>query len=330
MSRPEPSRTDPLLSLRDVTVALRDGAREMVTGVSFSVGRGEIFGIVGESGSGKTMLTRTLFGLHDDAVVAGGEVTFDGKRVPVQGYQRQMRRLLGRRIGLIAQDPFSSLNPAMRVGRQIAEALYLGRGIPMRSARARAIAIDLLRDVGIDEAERAVDQYPDQFSGGMRQRIVIAMALSQEPQLLIADEPTTALDAITQRRIVDLIVARSRTRGVSVILISHNLELLRQSVDRVAVLYGGQLLNLLPASEIGTRPAHPYTEALLACLPGRVRRIEDIRAIPGDPVGAGAGRIGCAFAPRCAHAADACATGTLPLNDGLAGRFSACLRGMGE
>jgi len=324
-----PHVADPLLSLRDVTVALREGARTMVSGVSFSVGRGEIFGIVGESGSGKTMLTRTLFGLHDDAVVADGRVSFDGKDIPVAGYQRHMRRLLGRRIGLIAQDPYASLNPAMRVGMQIAEALYLGRGIPMRSARARQIAIELLRDVGINEAERAVDQYPDQFSGGMRQRIVIAMALSQEPQLLIADEPTTALDAITQRRIVDLIVERSRTRGVSVILISHNLELLRQSVDRVAVLYGGQLLNLLPAAEIGTRPAHPYTEALLACMPGRVRRVEDIRAIPGDPVGAGAGRIGCAFAPRCAHAVPACATAPLPLNDGLAGRFSACLLGMG-
>lgn len=320
---------DALLRVEDVTIALRETGHEMVSGVSFAVRPGEIFGIVGESGSGKSMLTRTLFGLHDDAAVVSGRVSFGGAALPQAGYVRHVRRLLGRQVGLIAQDPFSSLNPSMRIGRQIAEGLYLGRGIPMRSARARQIAIDILREVGITEPERAVDQYPDQFSGGMRQRIVIAMALSQEPRLLIADEPTTALDAITQRMIVDLIVKRCRDEGVAMVLISHNLELLRQNVDRIAVLYGGQVMNLLPASDVGTRAVHPYTEALLDCMPARGKRLEDIRSIPGDPVGAGFGRRGCAFAARCAHAAPECTTAPLPVNDGLSDRFSACILGKG-
>jgi len=176
-----------LLRVENVAIALCENGREMVSGVSFALRPGEIFGIVGESGSGKSMLTRTLFGLHDDSAVAAGSVSFAGVKLPRAGYVRAARKLLGRQVGLIAQDPFSSLNPSMRIGRQIAEALYLGRGIPMRSVRARRIAIDILREVGIAEPDRAVDQYPDQFSGGMRQRIVIAMALSQELRLLIAD-----------------------------------------------------------------------------------------------------------------------------------------------
>mgnify|MGYP003874608799 CR=1 FL=1 len=218
-----PHVADPLLSLRDVTVALREGARTMVSGVSFSVGRGEIFGIVGESGSGKTMLTRTLFGLHDDAVVADGRVSFDGKDIPVAGYQRHMRRLLGRRIGLIAQDPYASLNPAMRVGMQIAEALYLGRGIPMRSARARQIAIELLRDVGINEAERAVDQYPDQCSGGMRQRASLCRALVHKPDVIILDEPFGALDEIVRDRLNEELLRLWARTGKTIGFVTHSI-----------------------------------------------------------------------------------------------------------
>ena len=325
----EVAATDTILALEDVSVSLRHGGREMVSAVSLSVRREELFGIVGESGSGKTMLVRTVFGLHDDAYVSSGAMTFDGRRIEAAGHRPAVKKLLGRRVGFVPQDPFSSLNPSMRVGRQITEALHLSKGVPPKSARAREAAVSLLAEVGIPEPEAAFAQYPDQFSGGMRQRIVFAIALSQEPELLIADEPTTALDASTQRRIVDLIVDRSRTRGVSVILISHNLELLRQSMDRIAVLYSGQLMNVIPARNLGAREVHPYTDALFGCIPTKDKRLADIRSIPGEPAGAGFGRTGCAFAERCKSAVEGCRTGALPVNSGGPSRFSACLRGIG-
>lgn len=318
-----------LLSLEGVSVALYAQDRPMVTDVTFAIRPREVFGIVGESGSGKTMLTRTIFGLHDDAYVAAGRVTFDGTALDLRTYRAQVHRLLGRRIGFVPQDPFSSLNPTMRVGRQITEALYLAKGYPINSAKCRDIAIGLLDEVGIGQPELAFNQFPDQFSGGMRQRIVIAIALSQEPALLIADEPTTALDAITQRKIIDLILERGRSRDLAVVLISHNLELLRQNVDRIAVLYGGQLLNLIGAADLGARPAHPYTEALFDCLPRKDKQLADIRSIPGEPVGAGFGTIGCAFASRCRHAEETCRTGQARQNAAVDDAFSACLLGLG-
>ncbi|WP_226782830.1 ABC transporter ATP-binding protein [Oceaniglobus trochenteri] len=322
-------RDDPLLRLDRVSVALRQGGREMVSGVSLSVGRRELFGIVGESGSGKTLFTRTVFGLHDDAVVSGGEVTFDGRTMPAKSHHTEMKRLLGKRIGFIPQDPFSSLNPSMRVGAQITEALYLARGLSPKSREARDAAIAVLAEVGIPEPDIAFRQFPDQFSGGMRQRIVIAIVLAQEPELLIADEPTTALDASTQRLIVDLIVERSRTRGLSVILISHNLELLRQSMDRIGVLYSGQFLNLFQADQLAHQEVHPYTQALFDCIPTKDKTLADIRPIPGEPAGAGFGLAGCSFADRCAFAKDRCCATPLPINDAGQARFSACIIGKG-
>jgi oligopeptide/dipeptide ABC transporter ATP-binding protein len=321
--------SEPVVALRDVSVALRQGGREMVSGVSLSVGRNEIFGIVGESGSGKTLLTRTVFGLHDDAYVSGGEIDFDGEAVSSEGHFRAMKRKLGRRVGFIPQDPYGSLNPSMRIGRQITEALYLAHGLSPRAPQTRARAAALLDEVGIPEPEIALDQYPDQFSGGMRQRIVIAIALAQEPTLLIADEPTTALDATTQRRVIDLIVERSRTRGLSVILISHNLELLRQNADRIAVLYGGQLLAVVAAGDLGARDTHPYAEALYRCLPSAARSLAELRSIPGEPAGAGFGRTGCAFGARCPWAEARCRTERLPQGQQGDGAFSACILGRG-
>ena len=323
------NQASPIIALRDVSIALRHNKREMVSGVSFSVGRSEIFGIAGESGSGKTLLTRTIFGLHDDAFVSQGALDFDGLPVPADRNFRAMRKLLGRQVGFIPQDPYASLNPSMRVGRQITEALYLAHGLSPRSAPARARAVALLEEVGIPEPQVAFDQYPEQFSGGMRQRIVIAIALSQEPALLIADEPTTALDATTQRRVIELIVERSRNRRLAVILISHNLELLRQSADRIAVLYGGQLHTVVAATDLGARDTHPYAEALYRCLPSAAKSLADLRSIPGEPAGAGFGRVGCAFAARCAYAENACLATALPSAVGHVGRFSACILGRG-
>jgi len=319
----------PLLELKNVTVALRGNDRKMVTGVGFSVNPGEVFGVVGESGSGKTLLTRTVFGLQDDTYLAGGEVSFDGKTLPRDGYLKAARKLLGSEIGFVPQDPFSSLNPTMRVGNQITEALHLARGMPINAAATKQAAIKVLAEVGIPEPELAFRQFPDQFSGGMRQRIVFAIALAQEPKLLIADEPTTALDAITQRRVIELMLDRCRTRGMAVILISHNLELLRQSVDRLAVLYGGQLHNIAEASAVGSAEIHPYSEALFDCLPTKEKTLADIRAIRGEPVGAGFGLTGCAFAARCRYAEDPCRTSALPLNLDAARGFTACLLGKG-
>jgi oligopeptide/dipeptide ABC transporter ATP-binding protein len=319
----------PLLDLENISIALRHGDRRMVTGVSLSVKPREVFGIVGESGSGKTLFTRTLFGLHDETYLSDGTVKFNGKVLPLRGYRRTMKKMLGKEIGYIPQDPFSSLNPTMRVGMQLTEALYLAKGYPMRSQKARDEAVKLLAEVGIPEPELAFKQYPDQFSGGMRQRIVIAIALSQDPELMIADEPTTALDAFTQRRIMDLVLERSRTRNLAVLLISHNLELLRESVDRLAVLYGGQLFNVTATADVGSREIHPYTQALFDCVPGKDKTLGDIRSIPGEPVGAGFGTKGCAFAGRCAFAEERCRTKPLVTNDMRAAEFSACILGKG-
>jgi len=320
----------PLLELDDVSVALNDGARPMVSGISLSIRPREVFGVVGESGSGKTLLARTIFGLHDEAHVAGGRISFNGEELPQHGRHRAAAaKLLGHDVGFVPQDPFSSLNPSMRVGKQITEALYLAKGMPMHAAQTRERAIGVLAEVGIPEPELAFNQFPDQFSGGMRQRIVFAIALSQEPKLLVADEPTTALDAITQRRVIELILERSRTHNLAVLLITHNLELLRQSVDRIAVLYGGQLHNIVKSADVGQRPLHPYTEALFACIPSKGRTLAEIRSIPGEPVGAGFGTTGCAFASRCGFAVETCRTARLPLNDGKGESFSACLLGRG-
>ncbi len=326
---PVPQPADAILRAENVTVSLSRAGRAMVSGVSFAVRRGELFGIAGESGSGKTLFTLATFGLHREAEVTGGHVTFDGTRLFEDGRRSGGKRLLGRGIGFIPQDPYSSLNPSMRVGRQITEAIYLARGIPPGSRRCRDEALALLAEVGIPEPETAFRQYPDQFSGGMRQRIVVAIALSQEPALLIADEPTTALDAFTQRRIVDLVVERSRRRHLSVILISHNLELLRQSVDRIAVLYSGQLLNVFGVGDLGQRELHPYTEALFGCMPTADKTLADLRSISGEPAGAGFGLTGCAFAARCDRVGAVCRSQALPLNAAGDAQFSACLRGYG-
>jgi oligopeptide/dipeptide ABC transporter ATP-binding protein len=320
---------DDILTVKNVAVSLTKGGRTMVSGVSFGVRRGELFGIVGESGSGKTLLTLSLFGLHGETEISAGEITFDGKTLFEDGKRRRSGRILGCRIGFIPQDPYSSLNPSMRVGRQITEAIYLARGTPPNSRQCRDEAVALLAEVGIPEPETAFRQYPDQFSGGMRQRIVIAIALSQDPALLIADEPTTALDAFTQRRIIDLIVERSRSRNLSVILISHNLELLRQSVDHIAVLYSGQLMNIFETADLGRNPLHPYTEALFECILSVDKTLADIRSILGEPAGAGFGLTGCAFADRCAYVQDICRTARLPENTGRADSFSACFLGKG-
>lgn len=317
--------TDRLFVVENLCVSLRASGRMMVNNIGFSVDAGEIFGLAGESGSGKTLLMRTAIGLHNDAYVSSGRIRFRQLEITAHDHGKRMKDLLGHEIGFVPQDPFSSLNPTVRIGKQIQEALQLGKGLQPGSAAARKTTLELLREVGIPEADAAAEQFPDQFSGGMRQRIVIAIALSQEPSILVADEPTTALDAHTQRKIIDLIIERSRNRNLAVILISHNLELLRQNVDRIAVMYGGQLLNIIASESVGKNLGHPYTESLFNCIPKRDMQLGDIRSIPGEPVNAGFGIKGCAFSKRCRFREDLCDVSNIPTNKAANHQFDACL-----
>jgi peptide/nickel transport system ATP-binding protein len=263
-----------ILDVQNYSVGLKRAKQSLIFSVSFSIIKGEIFGIAGESGSGKTLLTLSMFGLHNAARLEGGDVYFDDKKIIENGIKVVDTKNLALRIGFILQDPFSSLNPSVRIGRQIAEAIYLAKGKSPNSSENRAAVYELLSEVGIPDPQNAYDQYPDQFSGGMRQRIVIAIALSQDPELLIADEPTTALDASTQRKIIDLIVDRSRQRGLSVILVSHNLALLGATVDRVAVMKSGKILDIFNPQKIKNADVKPYTKTLFDGLQGVTHRIK--------------------------------------------------------
>ena len=251
-----------ILDVENYSVGLKKIKKSIVEAVSFSVFKGEIFGIAGESGSGKTLLTLSMFGLHNASYLNAGDVSFDLKKIIQNGVRVVKTKKLALRVGFILQDPFSSLNPSVKIGKQIGEAIYLAKGKKPKGLENRALVCKLLSEVGIPDAENSYEQYPDQFSGGMRQRIVIAIALSQDPDLLIADEPTTALDASTQRKIIDLIIERSRHRGLSVILVSHNIALLQATADRIAVMKSGKVLDIFNPKKIKLNELSSYTETL--------------------------------------------------------------------
>ena len=256
------SKQKVILDVENYSVGLKKIKKSIVEAVSFSVFKGEIFGIAGESGSGKTLLTLSMFGLHNASYLNAGDVSFDLKKIIQNGVRVVKTKKLALRVGFILQDPFSSLNPSVKIGKQIGEAIYLAKGKKPKGLENRALVCKLLSEVGIPDAENSYEQYPDQFSGGMRQRIVIAIALSQDPDLLIADEPTTALDASTQRKIIDLIIERSRHRGLSVILVSHNIALLQATADRIAVMKSGKVLDIFNPKKIKLNELSSYTETL--------------------------------------------------------------------
>ena len=251
-----------ILDVEKYSVGLKKIKRSIVESVSFSVFKGEIFGIAGESGSGKTLLTLSMFGLHNASYLNAGDVSFDLKKIIQNGVRVVETKKLALRVGFILQDPFSSLNPSVKIGKQIGEAIYLAKGKKPKGLENRALVCKLLSEVGIPDAENSYEQYPDQFSGGMRQRIVIAIALSQDPDLLIADEPTTALDASTQRKIIDLIIERSRQRGLTVILVSHNIALLQATADRIAVMKSGKVLDIFNPKKIKPNELSSYAKTL--------------------------------------------------------------------
>ncbi len=299
------SRPGPLLDVSDLKVTLRTegGAIEAVRGISLSIDKGETIGIVGESGSGKTMLALSFLGLLPGAARVSGSVRLDGQEL-LASSQAQWQRVRGDRVAMVFQDPMTALNPMYTIGWQVAECVRLHRKTDRAVASARAV--ELLDAVGLPEPELMARRYPHELSGGMRQRVVIAMAIANEPELLIADEPTTALDVTVQAQILDLLRSIRAQTGAAMILISHDLGVVAGVADRVLVMYAGQAVEVGSTDDVFSRPQMPYTTGLLASLPSLDRRSERLASIPGTPPsGIGYGP-GCAFAPRCPIAAQAC------------------------
>ena len=296
-----------LLEVRDLRVHFRThgGEVQAVRGVSFDLHKGETLCIVGESGSGKSVTAQTIMRLipMPPGRIVSGSIRFQGKDI-VQLPEREMQKIRGRSMGMIFQDPMTSLNPTMTIGRQIAEPLIKHQGLSPEQARERAV--ELLQLVGIPNPRERVRQFPHQFSGGMRQRAMIAIALACNPALLIADEPTTALDVTIQAQILELMQDLKRRLGTAIILITHDLGVVARMADRIAVMYAGQIVEQGTAEEIFYHPKHPYTEALLSSIPRLDDRRERLQAIPGTPPDLFAPPRGCAFAARCPYTMRVC------------------------
>ncbi|HUQ75727.1 MAG TPA: ABC transporter ATP-binding protein [Burkholderiales bacterium] len=295
-----------ILDVRELKVEfpLRRGTLTALDGVSFSIAPGEVLGVVGESGAGKSITGLAVIGLLEPpGRIAGGEVHLEGRRIDRLPHE-EMRRVRGRRIGVIFQDPLTSLNPLYTIGRQIEETILTH--LPMSKADARARALALLVEVGIPAPESRYESYPHQFSGGMRQRVVIALALAAEPQLLIADEPTTALDVSIQAQIIALLKRLAADRGAAVMLITHDMGVIAETAHRVAVMYAGRIVEIGAVQDVIHAPKHPYTVGLMGSIP----RISAIRRrlvqIDGSMPRLNAIPPGCAFNPRCAHRFDRC------------------------
>ena len=303
---------EPLLSVRDLAVWYRAGPREvpLVRGVSFDVAPGEVICLVGESGSGKTITGRAILGLlrHTDALVVSGSVMFGGRDL-VALPEREMRRVRGGQIGMIFQDPAAALDPVVRVGDQVAEAIaHRGAGRPnLGRGAVRARVTELLSGVGITDPDLRARQFPHEISGGMCQRVLIAIALAGNPALLIADEPTTALDVTIQAQVLDLLAGLRRERGMSILLITHDMGVAAQVADRILVMYAGSLVEVAPTAEFFARPGHPYSLGLIQAVP-RVdeARAERLAAIPGAVPEARDRPAGCPFHPRCPLRLDLC------------------------
>jgi len=314
-----PDASGDLLRVEDLAVYFDtdEGTAHAVDGVSFRIGHGETLGLVGESGCGKSVTALSIMRLvaHPGRIVRG-RVLYGGRDLASIS-RRDMRRIRGSEIAMIFQEPMSSLNPVFTIGRQIAEAVELHLGMGGREARKHAV--DMLERVGIPAANRRVDEYPHQLSGGMRQRVMIAMALACDPKLLIADEPTTALDVTIQAQILELLNDLRRTRNLGVLLITHDLGVVAEVADRVCVMYTGRIVEESPVEELFARPKHPYTEGLLRSVPkltaADVKKIERLETIEGTVPSPTALPPGCHFAPRCSHRMPRCEQGEIPLYD---------------
>jgi oligopeptide transport system ATP-binding protein len=314
-----------LLSVRDLRTyfATEDGEVKAVDGISFELKRGETLGIVGESGSGKSVTNLSIIRLipTPPGRIVSGEVIFDGVNV-LSLTEAEVRKIRGRRIAMIFQDPMTSLNPFMKISRQLMEITQLHLG--HTKAQAYEHAIKMLEKVGIPDARLRVDDYPHEFSGGMRQRVMIAMALSCEPELLIADEPTTALDVTIQAQILELIKTLKQAFGASVILITHDLGVVAGMADHLIVMYAGRIFEQAPTRELFARPGNPYTKGLLRSVPDPLKEQGELYQIPGLPPDVAHLPAGCPFAPRCERAEDICRREFPPFVPLTTDHFSLC------
>ena len=311
-----------LLEVRGLRIAI--GAATPVDGIDLDVAAGEVLGIVGESGSGKSLTLRAILRLLPPAARINGSVRWDGRELLALP-EAQMRRVRGGQIATVFQEPMSALNPLLTIGLQITESLAVHRGL--RGGAAKARAAELLDQVGIPDARRRLSNYPHEFSGGMRQRAMIATALAGSPKLLLADEPTTALDVTIQDQILKLLLRLKSELAMSVAIVTHDLGVVAGTCDRVVVLYAGRVMESGPVGAVFAQPAHPYTLGLLRSLPGAAHARSRLGGIPGTPPDPRALPPGCRFAPRCGWALDACRVGEHPaLVPTGPGRLSACLR----
>ena len=298
--------TEPVLSVRNLQVefASRRGTLRAIDGVSFDIAKGEVLGVVGESGAGKSVTGLSVIGLIDPpGRIAGGEIRLAGLRIDNLPPE-EMRRIRGKRIGMIFQDPLTSLNPLYKVGDQIVETIRTHLDLSETAARRRAI--DLLAEVGIPAPDKRIDGYPHEFSGGMRQRVVIALAICAEPELIIADEPTTALDVSVQAQIITLIKRLGRDHGTAVMLVTHDMGVIAETCDRVAVMYSGRIAEIGPVQEVVRNPLHPYARGLMGAIPTLAGEDKRLVQIPGSMPRLSAIPAGCPFNPRCAFVFDRC------------------------
>jgi len=297
---------EPLLQVRDLRVEFptRRGTLTAVDGVSFDIAAGEVLGVVGESGAGKSLTGAAIIGLLEPpGRIAGGSVVFDGHRIDNLRGEAQ-RQLRGRQIAMVFQDPLTSLNPLYTVGRQLSETIRTHMPMDERAVRERTL--ELLNEVGIPAPARRIDQYPHQFSGGMRQRVVIALALAANPRLIIADEPTTALDVSIQAQIITLLKRLCADHGTAVMLITHDMGVIAETADRVAVMYAGRIVEIGKVQDVIRNARHPYTHGLMGSIPKLLHDIERLTQVEGSMPRLTDIPPGCAFNPRCPHATERC------------------------
>jgi oligopeptide transport system ATP-binding protein len=317
----------PLLSVTDLRTHFhtRNGVYRAVDGVSFSVERGETLGIVGESGSGKSVTCYSIMGLipMPPGRIEGGSAMFDGVDL-LRCSPREARSIRGKRVSMIFQDPMTSLNPYLRISEQVIEPLLIHEDISRKEALGRAL--EMMEAVGINDAAQRIHHYPHEFSGGMRQRVMIAMALITRPELLIADEPTTALDVTVQAQILDLIRRLQSELGMAVIFVTHDLGVVAGLCDQVQVMYGGRIMETAGAEELFKRPLHPYSRALQRSIPALQPKGRELFTIPGLPPDVSKPMPGCAFAARCGFAAEVCNAAVPALTEVSPGHSHACIR----
>jgi len=305
--------SEPLLKVQDLIIEFpkRRALLRAVDKISFDIKAGEVLGVVGESGAGKSLTGAAIIGLLDPpGRITGGQIVFDGQRIDNLNHD-EMLKLRGKRIAMIFQDPLTSLNPLYRVGEQLIETIQTH--LPLNSSEARERAISLLDEVGIPAPGTRIDGYPHQFSGGMRQRVVIALALAAEPDLIIADEPTTALDVSVQAQIISLLKKLCKERGTAIMLITHDMGVIAETADRVAVLYAGQIAEIGKTRDLINAPKHPYTAGLMSSIPSMESDNDRLEQIPGSMPRLDAIPRGCSFHPRCSKAFSPCKESRAPL-----------------